>query len=236
MEMHEQRHGLEPHAIVVKMRFDATPLDVWRPCARPFRAALQLHAIHAASDFLFWGNRRAMRVASETWDAIPDFLAVPALRRPVHVTTLLRSLEVASRDYLSKARWFLFNKLLTVPFVDVGVRLAGPAARTPADAEPELNSTIANLRRAAAAGVKWLDPRNSTESSRELRGLAVRAGTMSNPIDQVHPGFVSEKDFLVHLLLRGVLVCDLGPPTSAVLFKGVRCGRAPGPLCGRAAL
>ena len=229
METHEQHRGLEPHAIVVKMRFDATPLGVWRPCARPFRAALRLHAVHAASDFMFWGNRGAMRVASQTWDAIPTFLKVPALRRPVPVATLLRSLEVASADSFSKARWYFFNKLLTVPFVDMGVRFRGPAG-----AEYESNVTVANLRRATAAGLTWLDPRklrNLTASARKLLGPArVRAGIMSNGIDQVHPGFVSEKDFLVHLLLRGVVVCDLGPLANAFLYKGARRGRAAGPL------
>ena len=71
MEAGERAEGRRPFDIVLKLRFDATPLGTFQPCAS-FNAAAAAGALllHAASDKVFWGSRAAMAVAIELHEAL----------------------------------------------------------------------------------------------------------------------------------------------------------------------
>ena len=71
MEASERAEGRRPFDIVLKLRFDATPLGTFQPCAS-FNAAAAAGALllHAASDKVFWGSRAAMAVAIELHEAL----------------------------------------------------------------------------------------------------------------------------------------------------------------------
>jgi len=71
MEASERAEGRRPFDIVLKLRFDATPLGTFQPCAS-FNAAAAAGALllHAASDKVFWGPRAAVAVAIELHEAL----------------------------------------------------------------------------------------------------------------------------------------------------------------------
>jgi hypothetical protein len=87
------------YRVVVKLRFDVTPLfpSGWHPC-RVLSAAGERSTIHAASDLVFWGGREAMAVAAATWSGMhTNFFRssgayADPLRRPFSVESLLRSM------------------------------------------------------------------------------------------------------------------------------------------------
>ena len=76
MAAFEQAHDAQ-FSLVVKLRPDAVPVAglpsaPWRICAK--RDGLEAPVLHAASDFAFWGGRRAMAAAVSVY---PGALSAP---------------------------------------------------------------------------------------------------------------------------------------------------------------
>jgi len=118
MEAAEERSGVQ-FDVVVKLRFDCTPLEALRLCPSPRPEPLLLFA---ATDKAFWGPRAAMAVATRMHDGLPPLLNAEGrtdpLRRVVPVRLMLRaalSLPDAAWSALKSARQH-YSKVAMLPF------------------------------------------------------------------------------------------------------------------------
>ena len=95
LERVEARNGGQPFEIVIKLRFDATPLLPFRPCP-PASTGRRL-VVYAATDKIFWGRRAAMVTLAPLFSSIaPAFEGRPTTppttpRRAVHLQVLFDS-------------------------------------------------------------------------------------------------------------------------------------------------
>lgn len=118
MEAAEERSGAQ-FDVVVKLRFDCTPLETLRLCPSPRSEPLLLRA---ATDKAFWGPRAAMAVATRMHDGLPLLLDTEGrtdpLRRVVPVRLMLRaalSLPDAAWSAVKSVRQH-YNKVAMLPF------------------------------------------------------------------------------------------------------------------------
>ena len=209
----DERSG-QSYDLVIKVRFDETPMQPWLPSN--LLGGARLFAVHAATDHTFWGRRDAMRVAAGTWDAMDaHFFSKEGwepLTRPLCVGAMLRSWLALPAQALRKASWTWYNKLITLPYPDFGLNPNRTAA-----------GVVSTLRAASDAGWDCFDPQATDALSAPPPNMSVGiVGSLSRPSIDYMPGlFVTEKDFLVWLLMNNVSVCDLGAGTTSILYKGM---------------
>lgn len=222
MEVAERTDG-EAYALVVKLRFDATPLDRFRPCASAVPLAEPTGLVlHAATDKVFWGSRASVETAVALYDVLGTFErpAATPLERPVVVRPLLAAALATPAAAWSTRREERrhYNKVAMVPFPHVG-----SVASAVAKADPR-TATLAHIRAALAAGHEVVSPAATHDAAATLRPVPAH-GLRASALDRVGGAFIAERDFLVHLLERNVTVCDLGAGTVALLYKGERHAR-----------
>ena len=210
-----------PFELVVRLRLDATPLDVFDPCSEVDTDAGL--TVHAATDKAFWGRRPAMAVLARLHDAIgTEFDRVrsdPLMQRLPTRALLAAALSVPTAAWSQrKGERTHYNKVAMLPIPRVAT--VRPAASAVESATGARSYTLGELHRALA-----LPPR---------AGFKLQHGLRAASVDRQAGQFVAERDFLVWLLGNNVSVCDLGARTSALLYKGVRYAR-PSLPCGHAA-
>lgn len=118
MEAAEERSGAQ-FDVVVKLRFDCTPLEALRLCPSPRPEPLLLFA---ATDKAFWGPRAAMAVAARMHDGLASLLGAAGRTDPLHrvvpVRLMLRaaaSLPDAAWSGLKPVRQH-YSKVAMLPF------------------------------------------------------------------------------------------------------------------------
>ena len=210
-----------PFELVVRLRLDATPLDVFDPCSEVDTD--DGLTVHAATDKAFWGRRPAMAVLARLHDAIgTEFDRVgsdPLMQRLPTRALLAAALSVPTAAWSQrKGERTHYNKVAMLPIPRVAT--VRPAASAVESAAAARSYTLGELHRALA-----LPPR---------AGFKLQHGLRAASVDRQAGQFVAERDFLVWLLGNNVSVCDLGARTSALLYKGVRYAR-PSLPCGHAA-
>ena len=198
-----------PFELVVRLRLDATPLDVFDPCSEV--DSDDGLTVHAATDKAFWGRRAAMAVLARLHDAIgTEFDRVrsdPLMQRLPTRALLAAALSVPTAAWSQrKGERTHYNKVAMLPIPRVAT--ARPAAGAVESAAGARSYTLGELHRALA-----LPPR---------AGFKLQHGLRAASVDRQAGQFVAERDFLVWLLGNNVSVCDLGARTSALLYKGVR--------------
>lgn len=202
--------------VVIKLRFDCTPLGKWNLCGSD---AIKLNnnfsAIHACTDHVFWGRRAAMEVAAAgTYPAIGKYFLhnrPNPMQRSMSVSAMLGSLLAIPRDlwplkYVKS--WKHYNKIGTLPYINMhaALDLSKPA---------NYLDMIDNMKLARESGLEYVDPLHPS-----FKKMSFLRGANANRIDYAAGEFVTEKDFLVWMILNNVTVCDLGAETTAVLYKG----------------
>jgi hypothetical protein len=217
MAMYENQVLGSTYDVVVKLRFDCTPLGNWNLCASD---AIKLNgsfsAIHACTDHVFWGRRAAMEVASlEMFPSIDKYFRrdrPDPMQRSLSVSAMLGSLLATPRELwpmkLADVKWKHFNKVGTLPYIDMHANLNSTKVASYAD-------MVENMRLARENGLEYVDP-----VSPSFKSLGFRRGVQANPNDYKSGLFTTEKDFLVWMIMKNVTVCDLGAETTAVLYKG----------------
>ncbi|KAG8459994.1 hypothetical protein KFE25_011043 [Diacronema lutheri] len=228
------RSSARQYGLVIKLRPDLAPTNPMLVCAlRDGLLPGSPPLVHAMTDWLFWGRRDAMRVAAAVWDGLPYFetrrdgaalpgeeaLGAPrdkALRRPVAVRVLLRSL--LSLPAAAFERWLAYHKIESLPVPDMGKfreTYFVPAKHVSNLLEVRA-AMEANLAAALAAGWEWIDPEAaasrpgqpalrfliSAESGRPPRGI-----------------FITEQDFIFWLVAHNVTACDMGAGVRGFLSK-----------------
>ena len=185
MEAAEERSGAQ-FDVVVKLRFDCTPLEELRLCPSPRPEPLLLRA---ATDKAFWGPRAAMAVATRMHDGLPSLLDTEGrtdpLRRVVPVRLMLRA-TLSLPDVAWSARKSVrqhYSKVAMLPFPtervvsrkslreaamqrvekvrqrdNVGKEGTKAATIEAAETITAHRLTVEQLRRALAAGFDVLDP------------------------------------------------------------------------------
>ena len=107
MKQHELKGGFS-YDLVVKLRFDATPLGTLNICgsssALTATPKSPFKALHACTDMMFWGTRDVMEVAaSGTWTAISSYFEGEGRRdsmsRSFYVTPLVESLQAVPSEF-----------------------------------------------------------------------------------------------------------------------------------------
>lgn len=145
----------------------------------------------------------------------------PALgSRPVAVTPTL----VAVRSLPARAfsDWTLYQKIghVNVPNVSVAASAGSGVRYKPGHAPRHLERAAAqmvdSLRAAKRQGLEWVDPLAPRPGAPGVRALVVCGGRCVGSRDGV---FVTERDFIVWLLVHNVTVCDMGAETSSLLSK-----------------
>ena len=137
MEASEVANHRAPYGLVLKLRFDATPLDAFRPCASGGMDASSGHVLYAATDKVFWGKRAVMAVAARLFDAIGSTFERPTsdpLGRTIHVRAqLLSTLSVPPAAWSTrKGERQHYNKVRPAPSASRLVsRLPYPISRIP---------------------------------------------------------------------------------------------------------
>ena len=203
MEAGERDRG-SPYDAVIKLRFDYTPMQVMSPAI--LAKGSQVNAVHASSDFMFWGRRESMKFAAGIWQAMDDFFFdggthPTVMDRPIVVGSLLRSYAAQPREAMNQDTWRFYNKILTMPFVDMG------RERSPA-------GVLDNLQAAKMIGLDFVDPQQGIAHPLISTGLVCHEG------DYAPDKFSTEMDILTWFLTNNVTVCDLGSAVNSVLFKG----------------
>jgi hypothetical protein len=197
------------YAVVVKVRFDEAPMQPWH--FRDIVGGARLFAVHAATDHTFWGRRDAMAVAARTWDGMETHFfseqGRQPLTRPLCVGAMLRSWQALPPQALTQRSWKYYNKLTTLPYPEFGLN----PGRTPA-------GVVSSLRAASEAGWDCFDPRS--RSALPILPPNMSVGLSFRPLHTVTGMFVTEKDFLVWLIMNNVAVCDLGAGTTTIMYKG----------------
>ena len=230
LERVEARNGGQPFEIVIKLRFDATPLLPFRPCP-PASTGRRL-VVYAATDKIFWGRRAAMVTLAPLFSSIaPAFEGRPTTppttpRRAVHLQVLFDSavsLPVGAWSTSVPLRQH-YNKFAMLPYPTTvsqrhSIQINRPDGLTASESRSEaldrLTSTIrtrGTVHDPYAVGARTLSP-----------------GPRSSGLDRAPNVFVAERDFLLWLLWNNVTVCDLGAQSTAILYKGVKTQRGSSP-------
>jgi hypothetical protein len=182
----QEEGGLRGHYdIVVKLRPDAVPIRggadpqaalPWQISNNDCHAhskALDSVALHAASDFGFWGGRDAMQATADVFDSIEAYFGEvrpdPMLRE-VAVTPLLQSVRNAPPQSWARDSWDFYNKLGTLPFVELlerGKKLPGPDRKSLEGPEACLRME-AGLTNAADARIVIADPEEPRDRGRAI--------------------------------------------------------------------
>ena len=213
MEAQEAKRGAT-YDVVVKLRSDATPRPWPARADAVADAAARRDVVHAATDHVFYGSRKAMAVACHTFSAIGGvFTGGGAHARdrflPISAPALRDTLRSLDANAFSKRTWQSYSKAGVLYFPVV---LPGDA-RDPA-------AMAANLDAAVASGMTYVDASTARFDF----------GAMAEGGDKEVGRFVTEKDFLVWLLHNNVTICDLDGGET-YLYKG-RSIRRPTRPCG----
>ena len=217
MARFEKRNLGSEYDVVIKLRFDCTPLGNWNLCGSDaMKSENNFSAIHACTDHVFWGRRAAMLVAAlEIFPAIDKYFRhgrPDAMQRSMSVTAMLGSLLATPpelRTRLLKNGWKHYNKIGTLPYIDMHAPPEVPKAST-------YNDMINNMMLAQKNDLNYVDPLRP-----EFKKLTFRRGVHCSKHDYTRGDFRSEKDFLVWMILSNVTVCDLAAETTATLYKGL---------------
>ena len=195
--------------VVVKLRFDCTPLPRWNICqfsdamAGPASGTSStLRAIHACTDHVFWGRRDVMEVAAGMHQRIfLYYKKTNPIKRKIMVGAMLGSLLAMPEEKWAKpivnsktsnTVWKYFNKVGTLPYLPGS---KGTNVAHPDDYHTMVNNMVAAYNR----GVSAVDP---TKKNSPL----LLAGTQSGKHDYKDNTFASEKDFLAHMIASNVTV------------------------------
>lgn len=241
METHELR--TQEYSIVIKLRFDCTPLPTWDICA--FSDATSptstFRAIHACTDHAFWGRRDYMRVAAQVFDkAMFDYFAKTrpqSLLREFFVAATLQTMLSAPRALWGKSVHYvthapslvnpgqLNNKGVSEKihpwhhYSKAGslswIRLKGDG-RQPA-ASSSYQNAVESMRLALESGIQFVDP---LDPGFKKGPWEVVKGPIQGLRDQKRGVFVTESHFVVWMVLHNITVCDMGAGTSYALYKG----------------
>ena len=265
LQWHKLRHAWEQMValegevnqrfdVVLKLRFDATPLLPFHPClfppppppptttAKVAATSATTNAslvVYAASDKIFWGARAAMAVAIDLHEAIGTEVFEGTSRRSSHAIShaisLHRLLDAATA--IPPAAWSTvrelrqhYNKVAMLPFP----RLT--TSRLDMHAADPRGHTLGHIRAAIDAHVDTIAPYRTVAATAELaavpalppqiaREMKLIPGLRSSALDRSPEAFVAERDFLLWLLWHKVSVCDLGAGSDAILYKGMQARR-----------
>lgn len=202
--------------VVIKLRFDCTPLGKWNLCGSDaIKTNDGFSAIHACTDHVFWGRRAAMEVAAAgTFPAIGKYFyhdRPNPMQRSMSVSAMLGSLLATPRELWPLKfvkSWKHYNKIGTLPYIDMH-------AASDSSKVADYVDMIYNMKLARESGLEYVDPLHPS-----FRNVSFLRGVNSNRKDYAAGEFVTEKDFLVWMISNNVTVCDLGAETTAVLYKG----------------
>lgn len=249
------------YGLVIKLRLDIAPSTPMAVCAsrdglspgialplanhaRPGSPPVRM--VHAMTDWLFWGSRDAMRVATGVWDGLAYFEArhggVPlpgeealgpprreAMRRPVGVAALLSSLRALPPSAF--ANWLPYHKIESLSIPDMG--RYPETSFVPANRVPNLmdvrRAMVANLQAALEAGWEWIDPEQPGASASDGGGAGGGSARRAQPplrmliaanAGRPPPGlFVTEQDFIGWLTMHNITVCDFGAGVNGFYSK-----------------
>jgi len=139
--------------------------------------------------------------ASGTATAIVEYFHhTHPMKREISTNALLGSLlAVPSEGREKTSSWKHYNKLGTLPFINMGKGTGS------------YNREIENMQEARKQGIKSWHKGSTARLS---------AGYLSNTADNKPNGFNTEKDFVGWLIKNDITVCDLGAGTDAVRYKG----------------
>ena len=175
---------------------------------------LQVRAVHAATDHTIWGPRELMGVVSRLWVSLPALFPPrergagrsnqshsDVARLPVHTGAWLRTLLAQHPSAFDRTNWKHYNKVMTVPFVDMGVSLssAGHSQRATAASKAQAR-VIGNAQAAVRAGWERVEPAAARHGARG-KGPKLRLGLLAHAkVDYCGrsacphgPAFVAEK-------------------------------------------
>lgn len=250
-EGERRRKRSRQYELVFRLRFDWTPLDPWWPCLPDISLATTTPwAMHLAADHAFWGPRNTLAIAADTWDAfLTHFLGSAGvcanpMHRPLHVGAMLDSLRGMPVWGTSKATWFFYIKIMTLPWLTVGnesvtkKRFGDRSTSQQWDTEHDWeyewgtqpNATrltdyhqaapvIDSLRAVQRAGWDYI-------GTDDPEGLRRHRGVLALHSDYRSGTFASEMSFLVWMIANNITLCDVGAGTTRVLWKGRSKGRA----------
>ena len=229
MEAEEARRG-SSFSMVMKLRFDATPMLPFRPCVPP--AGSDSLSLLAATDKIFWGARAPMAVAANMHAAIaPVFEQASAASAPRWLS-LRRWLDSASA--LPASAWSTeregrqhYNKVAMLPYP----RLA--RSRHDALSADPRSQTLTHIRTLLDARVDGIEPYDlravgivrAAAAANGSPSVTLAHGLRSSELDRSANVFIAERDFLLWMLWHNVTVCDLGAGSNAILYKGVTTPR-----------
>ena len=236
--------------LVLKLRYDATPLLPFDPCGA--LAPTPAPVLYAATDKIFWGRRSVMAVAAKLHDAIE-----PSFERrapPVEAASGLGTMPLGRLDLkrlheaavaLPVSAWSTlreqrqhYNKVAMLP---VPTRAsAASAALDSLNAAPLASAaavraqTLERIGAALSSRTQFVAPYSTSaaasyatisSSPEGTAGLRLIPGARSSALDRSDGVFVAERDFLIWYLWHNITVCDLGARTTAILYKGSRAPR-----------
>lgn len=129
MESYEKEKKIL-YDVVIRLRLDCTPLPTWNLCessavftSHKKSSIAPFRAIHACTDHVFWGLRNEMKVACyEIWPSINLYFGGShknPYSRAFSVVAMLNSMKNI-QSLLEKEGWKHYNKISTLPFLDMG--------------------------------------------------------------------------------------------------------------------
>lgn len=201
MSKHEAEEGLQ-YDIVVRARSDIVPappslldLSEWR------QDVGRDDKLHMMSDMIFWGGRGAMAKVAKFSSSIPSYyvsMYPDPMQRPIAVMRLIDSLKRdpwVNRPNGTDEPWTLYQKLLTLPYPDMGKVGA-----------------VENLWEAVEQGVLFWPPKDGVVSK-------VHCGDICTERDYRRAFPQSEKDLLHFVLINDLTICDVGASMRKLLVK-----------------